>query len=282
MTGIELGPKSKEALSWMVIAEVLRQSSLDLDIAVLHPGGGQYDTLSLVTEEGNSVLHINRNGVNALASGDLVANIFETAAQSPSKAAARIIKQIELQPANGYSAAKRIRIECAVRIGDFLALNLHSKAHCEWGWADHPEYVGVNGVINSFSIPESWKSESGLFERSSWESRVFLLFKGDAPFASVNISTGEWLDVEGKPTSGYVKSESDDGISRPHVGRRMIFKKDGKVLFDDEVHSSMVRGTRRIYSDEYLVLPEESVLFEFDSTKDDPVLRWNNAEMYFN
>ena len=83
----------------MIISEVLRQSALDLDIAVLHPGGGQYDTLSLVTYEGNSILHVNRNGVNALANDTLVEDIFDTAAKSPAAAAAAIIRGV--RTANG-------------------------------------------------------------------------------------------------------------------------------------------------------------------------------------
>jgi hypothetical protein len=78
----------------MIISEVLRQSAIDLDIAVLHPGGGQYDTLSLVTFDGNSVVHVNRNGVNALANDTLVESIFDTADKSPAKASEHIVRAI--------------------------------------------------------------------------------------------------------------------------------------------------------------------------------------------
>lgn len=263
----------------MVISEVLRKSCLDLDIAVLHPGGGQYDTLSLVTYEGNSVVQINRNGVNALAGDELVEGIFSTAAKSPSKAADRILDCISVTAEPGLSASKRARIESAVKIANFLSFYINSGGHCEWGWNDSTYGVGPSPYINDFAIPESWKQQKGRFVETDWQSGIYLLYLKDEPKVAVNMVTGEMIDREGKNVSSLVKDYEFDGLTRAHSALRMIFKNtEGKVMFDQEVHPSMARMTRRIYSEEYLTLPEEQVVFEFFCDEDEALSIWGMAE----
>ncbi len=279
MSETTIGPRTKEALSWMVISEVLRKSSLDLDIAVLHPGGGQYDTLSLVTFEGNSVVQINRNGINALAGDELVEGIFSTAAKSPSKAADRIMRFISTTAEPGLSASKRARIESAVKIANFLSFYINSGGRCEWGWNDSTYGVGPNPLVNDFTIPESWKQQKGRFVETDWQSGIYLLYLKDEPKVAVNVVTGEMIDREGKNVSSLVKGYEFDGLTRAHSALRMIFKNtEGKVMFDQEVHPSMARMTRRIYSEEYLTMPDEQVVFEFSCDEDEALSIWGMAE----
>lgn len=279
MNKIELGPRSKEALSWMIISEVLRQSALDLDIAVLHPGGGQYDTLSLVTYSGDVALHVNRNGANALAGGELVEGIFPTAAKSPEAAAKRILRHLTFEDENTFSANRRSRIATSVRIANFLAVNLRNKARCEWAWVDSTYGTGPNSLLNDFVIPDYWREQKELFRATSWQSCVFLLFRNDSPHAAINMVNGEIRDVSGKIIENLVSSHEVNGLLRSHMGLRMIWKDAaGKVKFDDEILSSQVRMTRRNYSEEYYTLPEETVLFGFSCDEDEAVAKWNMAE----
>jgi hypothetical protein len=266
----------------MIVSEILRQSSIDLDIAVLHPGGGQYDTLSLVSYEGHSLVHINRNGVNALANDEIVENIFDTAAKSPYLAAKRILKALEVLPFSGHSLNSRRRFETAVRISNYLAFYLSSNTRCEWGWFDSPYDVGPNELISMFKIPEPWKKIKGLFKDTSWESSIFLLLKGDLPLAAINIATGESVDRNGERLVDNVKNFSDDGMLRSHIGAYMIAKDSSNIVrFEDEVHIANLRMSRRIYSEEYLTIPEERIIFEFSCDERESVRKWNEAEQFF-
>jgi hypothetical protein len=60
-----LTPNQIEYLSWRVMAQILERIDGELFIADLHPGGGQYDCLSLVTSAPEIVLMLNRNGTSA-------------------------------------------------------------------------------------------------------------------------------------------------------------------------------------------------------------------------
>lgn len=279
MSQLEIGPKSKEALSWMVISEVLAQSGLDLDIAVLHPGGGQYDTLSLVTFDGHPVVQINRNGVNAMAGSELVENIFDTAAKSPELSGQKIVRNLKVDEAVPLSAHRKKRIELAVQIGNFLAANLSGKAHCEWGWFDSTYGTGPNPNLQAFQLPEPWKEQQGLFKETGWESGLFLLFKSESPFAAVNMITGEIIDSKGSNIKTLAPLHRFNEVPKCHVGLLMSWKDvSGKKKFEDEIHVSDVRMTRRIYSEEYYTMPEEKVVFAFSCEEEGAVNKWSNAE----
>ena len=279
MNTTELGPKSKEVLSWMIISEVLRQSALDLDIAVLHPGGGQYDTLSLVTYEGNSILHVNRNGVNALANDTLVEDIFDTAAKSPAAAAAAIIRGIGESKEKLFTANKRNRIEVAVKIANFLAFNLRTSAHCEWAWMDSPYGVGPSAELSKFKIPEAWKKQKGLFIETTWESGVYLLMMGEKPYAAVNMVTGEFIDAEGLSRPVLAKGFEEDGLARSHIGFMLIVEDaNGLLVMGEEAHITDARKKRMSYAEEYYSLPEQSPIYEFECDQDEAILNWITAE----
>lgn len=281
MKEIEIGPSSKEALSWMIISEVLRQSALDLDIAVLHPGGGQYDTLSLVTFDGNAVVHVNRAGSSARVIGENIKNIFRTAAKSPSLAGKIITDKFQNDEQPPLSVNRRKRIELAVSIGNFLALNLSQKSFCKWGWTDSPYHVGASSIMSSFDIPSHWQDLNGSFKNTTWQSSVFLLFRNEKPFASVNFITGEIFDSKGKKLNKLITNQMDEGIARCHVGSRMTWiDSSGKVKFEDEVHVSDVRMTRRIYSEEYSVLPIEAPIYSFSCDEDESIIKWGTAERF--
>lgn len=263
----------------MVISEVLAQSALDLDIAVLHPGGGQYDTLSLVTFDGHPVVQINRNAVNAMAGNELVENIFATAAKSPELAGQKIGRNLKIEEAVPLSAHSKKRIELAVQIGNFLAANLSAKAHCEWGWFDSTYGTGPNTNLQAFQLPESWKQQQGLFKETGWESCLFLLFKSESPFAAVNMITGEIIDSKGSNIKTLAPLHALHEVPKCHVGLLMSWKdRSGNKKFEDEIHVSDVGMTRRIYSEEYYTMPEEKVIFEFSCDEEEAISKWLSAE----
>lgn len=59
---LDLKQAHMEALSWRILTETARKSPKRLRIYELHPGGGQYDALSLFTTEDIKVAMLNRPG----------------------------------------------------------------------------------------------------------------------------------------------------------------------------------------------------------------------------
>lgn len=51
-----------EPLSWRLLTETVRRAPGRLRFYEMHPGGGQYDCLTLITTEGDTVAHLNRAG----------------------------------------------------------------------------------------------------------------------------------------------------------------------------------------------------------------------------
>ena len=279
MNQLEIGPKSKEALSWMVISEVLAQSGLDLDIAVLHPGGGQYNSLSLVTFDGHPVVQINRNGVNALVGDELIENIFSIAAKSPGMAGRTIVRSLDIDSSVPLSANRKRRIELATQVGNFLALNLGRGSFCEWAWNDSTYGSGPNPNVQAFPVPDSWKVGNGLFKDTNWESIIFLLFHKDSPFAAINLQNGEVINFKGAKLVNLISTQELNGLPKCHVGSEMTWKNsEGDVVFQDETHVAYVRMTRRIYSEEYYTMPVEKPIFEFSCDEEEAVNKWNSAE----
>ena len=263
----------------MIISEVLRQSAMDLDVAVLHPGGGQYDTLSLVTYDGNSVVHINRNGVNALVVDNLVESIFDTAAKSPAKAAEQIVRGINDKGEKAFSSGKRNRIEIAVKIANFLAFNLRAGARCEWAWVDSQYGVGPNGEISKFKVPDAWKKQKGLFVETTWESGVYLLFKGNAPYAAANMATGEFINADGTREPVLAKGFEEEDLARSHIGFMLVVKDvDGHLVMEDEVHITDALMKRKIYAEENYGLPVQSPIYEFECDAEEAIIKWISAE----
>lgn len=59
---MELSKQLREILSWRLVTETVRRAPDRLRIYELHPGGGQYDCLSLYTVDGKAVADLNRLG----------------------------------------------------------------------------------------------------------------------------------------------------------------------------------------------------------------------------
>lgn len=60
---MEISQQLKEILSWRLVSETVRRAPNRLRIYELHPGGGQYDCLSLNTIDGIGIADLNRAGM---------------------------------------------------------------------------------------------------------------------------------------------------------------------------------------------------------------------------
>jgi hypothetical protein len=280
MENRELGWHSKEALSWMVIAEVLKIAAGPLRIGILHPGGGQYDSLCLITPTGDPVMQLNRNGVNALAGDELVENIWETAANNPRLAALRIMDEgnlpAELEPTEEYQNLSLM----ATNIANYLTLNLNTGTSVEWGWFDSTYGSNKSSVLDSFKIPEEWKVAEPAFPGTEWQSNIFIILKAGVAVAAVNAGKMEAVNPEGESWSPWPLSYVGvDDLVSPHVGFHIVAKDStGGVAYDGNVHPAIARRVRKMLMEEVFDV-QVTPIFEYGlTTQDDAVAIWLEAQ----
>jgi len=189
----ELDFQEIEILSWKLIAEVILLVDSPVGIAILHPGGGQYDTLSLVTRGAEVILSLNRNGSSALIDNQLVGDIWRIANDDIEVAVSKIVEAGKLNP-NKSSLGKNLFISNFARE---IALHLEnysdSNASAEWGWVDSSYGSGPNQeILEKFSIPLMWKSIEPLIPGTGWQSNIFVLTNNDKPHSAVHMVLSTW------------------------------------------------------------------------------------------
>jgi len=189
----ELDFQEIEILSWKLIAEVILLVDSPVGIAVLHPGGGQYDTLSLVTRNAEVVLSLNRNGSSALINNQLVGDIWKIANVDLGTAISKIVKAGKLRPAASPLGKNLFISNFAREIAMHLEEYSDSNARAEWGWVDSSYGSGPNQeILEKFSIPLMWKSIEPLIPGTSWHSNIFVLTNNYKPHSAVHMVLSTW------------------------------------------------------------------------------------------
>ena len=192
---LDLEFQEKELLSWRVIAEMLLYIEQPVGIAVLHPGGGQYDTLSLVSRENEVLLSLNRNGSSALIKNQMVGDFWEISSKNLDEAISLLAKVGGLNQSFKQNINNSSLLINISKIVDYLENNLDSQESVVWGWTDSPHGSGPNhGVLQSFSFPETWKTIEPLISSTGWESNVFIFLKAEDPQSAINIGNGSWIN----------------------------------------------------------------------------------------
>jgi hypothetical protein len=275
----EPGPRGKEVLSWLIIAHVLQISNGDFGVAVLHPGGGQYDTLTLISNGNDQLVHINRNGVSTSVAEHSLVGIWALAVKSP-REVARLIVQIGEPEFDGKTYFDNSdRIAGINLIANFLNKNLKEERGVIWGWSDDQDFSGPNlDVVGRFNIPEKWKLVTPAISETSWHSELyFLVLKGE-PVAAVNISLGEAVDVEGKHWIAGPQFELEGFGLLPHFGYKVVGSLgDGDVQGTVYVLPTYLRQAVKMYSSEGFNV-ETSPIFEFPESDRPALLPWLLAE----
>jgi hypothetical protein len=188
--------KEKELLSWRIIAEILLYIEKPVGIAVLHPGGGQYDTLSLVTKESEVFLSLNRNGSSALINNQIVGDIWEIASKNFNEAISMLTELGGLNQSFKEQDKNSILSIHISKLVDRLEKNPDLQESFVWGWIDSPFGSGPNyEVLQSFSFPGSWKTADPLIPGTGWESNVFISIMKENPQFAFNLVLGSWLPI---------------------------------------------------------------------------------------
>ena len=191
--GKELNFQEKEVLSWKLISEIILLVDSPVGIAVLHPGGGQYDTLSLVTRNAEVILGLNRNGSSALINNHSVGDIWKIANDDLEVAISKIVEVGKLNPA-ASPLGKNLSISNFAReIAMHLEKYADSGATAEWGWVDSSYGSGPNHeVLEKFSIPLMWKSIEPMIPGTGWQSNIFVLTNDSKPHSAEHMVLSSW------------------------------------------------------------------------------------------
>ena len=249
---LDLGSKSREILSWMVLSELLKIVSEDCFIGVLHPGDGQYDCLSLISPRLSAFLYLNREGTSCLAGGQVISNIWSRAAISPRECCLFIVSEAEMavEYPEDISSDRQIMVDTSIKIASLLNEKYSSNLKAIWGWSDSPYESQPCNLLTEFDIPEEWKDVSGPSETISWQGWLFCITQDNEPYICVNMRTGKSIDCKGKNWDQWPQFVVDSfGEKAAPLGYRFEIEwptTDKMIL--ECVHPSMKRKTNYLYT----------------------------------
>ena len=247
----DLGPRSKEILSWMVLSELLKVVSDDVFVGVLHPGDGQYDCLSLLTANQGTPIMLNREGSSAIVNGQVVGNIWPRAAVDPNQSCMFIVSKADIGlESDGISSNRQVVVDTCIRIASFLNEGYNSNLKAVWGWSDSTYGSGPSSLLSNFDIAEEWKVIAGPSDSISWQGWLFCITQDDKPVILVNMKTGESIDYQGKNWNGWPQDfKNSFGKNAAPLGFKFEIQwPTGSKMTLDCVHPSMKRKTNTIYT----------------------------------
>ena len=237
MASTEITDHQKEFLAWKIMAEALRFVDADLVFADLHPGGGQYDCLSLISRESEIVLMLNRAGSSAAGKTGHVENIWESVLEEGVySTTVRILAELGIGMYNKNDRASEdsgqvIACELISRWVHSQSKKILGKAIC--CWIDDTYYVGqAKSLLDQVEIPQSWKALEPPYNGTDWSAWLFALTMEDKVVGMVNMKTGEAINSDGSPKKNW------------HVNsvpaKKKVMKKPEVISFPEEVPSAEV------------------------------------------
>ena len=260
--------KTKQALSWMVITEIYKLIQENCTIAELHPGGGLYNTLSLVGK--HPLVQLNRNGSSALIEGaELISDFWPRALHDPREAALFLLSESSIAIEPDLPQGKNSVVESMMKLSNALWEFKYLDIALVWGWADWPESFEASGVTDNLPLPEHWKEYPGTYMDSDWRSQVWVLTLEGEPQFAFNMFTGEIVKLKG--SSQIILRETvlgPDDLPAPILYLGVMQMHNGEVLFKSKVHPSMKREVfRTLDTNNGKTILQPQFSFEHESNK---------------
>jgi hypothetical protein len=259
MGKVELDSRVKRYLSWALAIPIYASIDVDVCVAELHPGDGQYDCLSFITPDGQNVFEINRNGEATTAGEVSIDNVFYRAAIDPYEAALHILAESEM-PVNLDILEKRLpTIQAMTNIANWLNLNLGKNSEALCGWIDNNYGAVANVIVNQFHIPSAWAGANPPYSGADWRAWLWALTIDENPIALVNLQTGEAINPDGSVWQGWPKHFAHPaGIPFPHFGFLVTAKdQNGGMAFENVVHVAHFRRVYKNLSEELFEMSKE-------------------------
>jgi len=199
MTTSEITQNQIEYLAWKIIAFALEFIDQDLYLADLHPGEGQYDCLSLVTNNGDVTLMLNRNGTSAASPNGLVENIWEEATKNGARlATVKILTDLDIEM-RGESDNEKVdlRLTCR-RMARWVRQQSNKKGKPLCCWVDDTYSVGTaNYLLSQVKIPPTWANQVPPYKSTDWSAWLFALTIDEKVIGLVNMKTGDAINSDG-------------------------------------------------------------------------------------
>jgi hypothetical protein len=231
MASNEITNHQKEVLAWKIMGEALRFIDEDLIFADLHPGGGQYDCLSLISRESEIVLMLNRAGSSAAGKTGHVEDIWQSAHSGDIRTATMdILSELDIDMFD--EADKDIdnsdQVLTCKRMARWIQSQELGKPIC--CWIDDAYYVGqAKTFLEQVKIPPAWVAQKAPYSGADWSAWLFALTVGDKVVGMVNMKTGEAINPDG--------SAMDDWYKKSLVAKKKAVKKPEVISFPEEVPS---------------------------------------------
>ena len=251
----KLSPNEIEYLSWMLMARGLEFIDLDLHLADLHPGGGQYDCLSLITKDGEVFLMLNRNGTSAESDSGIIHDIWENASKHGARST--IMDAFTELEVDMYDVIeeKADLIRTCKRMASWVRHQSNKKGKAICCWIDDTYFVGPSAnLLSQVAIPDLWTTQDPPRRSTDWSAWLYALTIDEKVVGLVNMKNGDAINPDGTsmtrwyeekmvvPRKKIKKVQSfAEPIENPSEEVLKIFRKvssfNGYTVFGDELAS---------------------------------------------
>jgi hypothetical protein len=251
----ELSPNEIEYLSWKLMSRALEFLDLDLHFADLHPGGGQYDCLSLITKDSQVFLMLNRNGTSAATNTGSVHDIWENAAKNGSRSTIMdAFTELDVDMRDVIEEKADLILTCK-RMAQWIRHQSKKKGRAICCWIDDTYFVGPSkNLLSQAMIPGLWTTQDPPREETDWSAWIYALTIDEKVVGLVNMKTGDAVNPDGTPMTQWYEKKSPlppkkvkkvesfaEPIENPTEEVLKIFRKissfNGYAVFGDELAS---------------------------------------------
>jgi hypothetical protein len=284
----ELTPNEIEYLSWKLMSRALEFLDLDLHLADLHPGGGQYDCLSLITKDSQIFLMLNRNGTSAASNDGIVHDIWENASKNGARSTIMdTFTELDIDMYDVLKENAALILTCK-RMVRWIRYQSSKKGSAICCWIDDSYFVGPSkNLLSQVMIPGSWTTQDPPRESTDWSAWLYALTIDEKVIGLVNMKTGDAVNPDGTPMAQWYEEKFPvaakkikkvepflQPIEMPTEEVLKIFRKvstfNGYNVFGDEL-ASVATSVAEIWSNTG-ELPEDiekikgALFFEFRRT----------------
>lgn len=231
MTSAELTDHQKEVLAWKIMGQALGFFDQELIFADLHPGGGQYDCLSLITPEGEIFLMLNRAGSSASGKTGHVEDIWQRANSGDIRTATMdILSELDIDMYDEYEIDNSNQVLTCKRMARWVQAQSQEIGKPICCWIDDSYFVGqAKTFLEQVKIPPAWVAQKAPYSGADWSAWLFALTVGDKVVGMVNMKTGDAINPDG--------SAMDDWYKKSAVAKKKAIKKSDVISFPEEVPS---------------------------------------------
>jgi hypothetical protein len=199
MSETGLSKNAIERLAWQILGSILARIDGDLYVGDLHPGGGQYDCLSLITSTPNPLVMLNRAGDSALIGDTVVEDIWlKGVREKADKTALYILEKSNLTINDANAERNKDLILTCKRMSRWVQSQRKLEAKPICCWIDDTYFVGpATTLLEQVEIPAAWKAQEPPYESSDWSAWLYALTVEGKVNGLVNMKTGDAINSDG-------------------------------------------------------------------------------------